>query len=831
MATSKTTTKKSPKTKITSPKTTTSKSKVTILTKSSSTHLVIVESPAKCATIGKYLGPNYTVMASYGHIVELEKKNMGIDTDNGYTPHYQIDDDKKRVVSALKSAMKKVDQVWIATDEDREGEAIGRHVANALWLPVETTPRITFNEITKPALEHAIANPRTLDMDLINAQQARRVLDRLVWFELSPLLRKKINAWLSAGRVQSVAVRLIVDREKEIQGFVPTPILQSTALFSTPKGDFVAKWDVNYTILDDAKNFLTSASEGSFSVSSVVAKPAKKSPSAPFTTSTLQQEASRKLWFSVGTTMRVAQKLYESGLITYMRTDSIAMSWTAISNATKEISSRFGEEMVQVRKFVNKNSSAQEAHECIRPTHFENDSAGHDSAEQKLYRLIWQRAVASQMTDAQLEKTIVKIALSSSSTGMTATGEVIVSPGFLSVYGIDIKTKLSLSEDDDDEENISNQWLPPLVVGQVLELQKMTVLTSYDRYPPRYTEASLVKKLEAEGIGRPSTYAPTISTILKRWYVILEDREWELKDFHKLELVSPSYGKNTTKEKIGNYYFDEQIIKKAYWAEKKKLFPTDIGTVVTDFLTDHFSDIVDYGFTAKVEQELDEIAIGKRDRRAMMDVFYKPFHTSIVRAWGEAQRATGERILGIDAKSGKSISVRLWRFGPFVQRGNTDDTEKSYASLKPGLRLDTITLEQALSCFDLPRNLGQYNDTDMIVSIGRFGPYIKYGSLFVSLRKQDDPYTIDAQTAQELIEAKINADANKLITTFVYNATECKVENGRYGPFIRYGKLNIKIPKDILPKIQKLSDQERVQIVQAWEWAVAAPKKSRGRKK
>lgn len=782
-------------------------------------HLVIVESPAKCSTISKYLGKNFTVMASYGHIAALAKKNMGIDIDNGYNPHYEIDPDKKKVVSALKAAMKQVDQVWIATDEDREGEAIGWHVARALGLKIETTPRITFHEITKPALEHAVKNPRILDIDLINAQQARRVLDRLVWFELSPLLWKKVKTWLSAGRVQSVAVRVIVDREKEIQQFKATPTLQSTAVFSTDSGNFSAKWDATYSKVDDARSFLTQASHSKFIVESVIAKPSKKTPSAPFTTSTLQQEASRKLWFSVSQTMRVAQKLYEGWHITYMRTDSIAMSDTAISNAIQAIGNRFGADVVSSRKFVNKKSSAQEAHECIRPTDFSRDIAGEDAQGQKLYRLIRQRSIATQMADAQCEKTVVKIKVSEAPTWFTASGEVIKSPWFLLAYGIDGKSKIITDESDEESsDDISNQWLPPLTKGQELDLHKMTVMTNYDRYPARYTEASLVKKLEAEGIGRPSTYAPTISTILKRWYVVQEDREWVMKEFQKLELFK---GEIT-----------EEVIKKPYGAERKKLFPTDTGMVVTDFLIEHFPSIVDYGFTAAIEQEFDEIAEGGRDWTKMMDAFYKPFHALIVQAGGEAPRASGERLLGVDPKTNKQISVRLGRFGAFVQKWESDDTDKVYASLKSWLRLDTITLEEALSCFDLPRKLWLYEEKELVVNIGRFGPYVKYGDLFVSLGKDNDPYSIDFDTAVALVQQKIQGDKDKLLHTFLYtDNTECRVEQGRYGPFIRYGKLNIKIPKDVQEKIKKMSDKNWIKLVDEGKAWAMAPKQAWGRKK
>jgi DNA topoisomerase-1 len=496
------------------------------------------------------------------------------------------------------------------------------------------------------------------------------------------------------------------------------------------------------------------------------------------------------------------------------------MSGTAIANATQAIESRFGSDTVSVRKYVNKKSSAQEAHECIRPTDFSKDSAGSESQEQRLYKLIRQRSIASQMTDAQCEKTTVKIALSQSSVGFTASGEVIKSPGFLLAYGIDAKTTIENredSEDKDDRDDISNQGLPILEVWQLLDLQKMIALTNYDRYPARYTEASLVKKLEAEGIGRPSTYAPTISTILKRQYVVMEDREGVMKEFQKLEL--------------SQWVIKEEILLKPYGAERKKLFPTDTGMVVTDFLIAHFPEIVDYGFTAKVEEELDEIAEGRRDWRQMMDVFYKPFHVTIVQAWWEAvQRASGERILGTDPKTGRQVSVRLGRFGAFVQLGLSDDTDKVYSSLKTGQRLDTITLEEALTCFDLPRKLWLHGDQEMVVSIGRFGPYVKYWSLFVSLGKELDPYTITAEEAKVLIDNKIQNDKDKLIHTFDYNGTECKVENWRYGPFIRYGKFNIKIPKELHEKIKTVSDKDRVKIVQEGEWAAAVPKRSWGKK-
>lgn len=758
-------------------------------------------------------------MASYGHIVELAKKNMGIDIDNGFEPQYEIDADKKRVVSELKKAMKQVDQVWIATDEDREGEAIGWHVAKALWLKIDQTPRITFHEITKPALEKAIKAPRTLDMDLINAQQARRVLDRLVWFQLSPLLWKKIRTWLSAGRVQSVAVRLIVDREKEIQAFVPTPSITTSASFATPQGSFNAKLEHTFASVEETKSFLQQVATSTFSVASINAKPSKKSPSAPFTTSTLQQEASRKLGFSVSQTMRVAQKLYEAGAITYMRTDSIAMSSTAIAGASAQIKERWWEEALQVRTWVNKKASAQEAHECIRPTDFAREVAGNDSAEQKLYRLIWQRSLAAQMADAKAEKTTVKIAISQSPLHCIATGEVIKEAGFLQAYGID-PTQAKLDQDDDSSEDSdnSNQGLPILSEGQQLDLLKMISQTSYDRYPARYTEASLVKKLESEGIWRPSTYAPTISTILKREYVVLEDREGVMKNFDKLQLLpkDTAIQEWVISEEVWLFTLHQEVIQKPYGTEKKKLFPTDTGTIVTDFLIEHFPDIVDYGFTAKVEEEFDDIAEWKRDRKQMLSAFYTPFAVLIEQSWGDTvQRATGERILWNDPKTGKVVSARLGRYGAFVQLGESDDPNKQYASLKPWQRLDTLTLEEALSCFALPRNLGPYQDQDVIINIGRFGPYAKYGSMFVSLGKDNDPYTIDFETAVELIQKKQEADANKVITSFEYQNTAVSVERGRYGPFIRFGKVNIKIPKELHATITSVQQSQWEELIDA----------------
>lgn len=773
-------------------------------------HLLIVESPAKSKTISKYLWSHVTVMASYWHIADLVKKNMGVEIENDFTPHYEIDPDKKKVVSALKKAMKASDQVRIATDEDREGEAIGWHVAHALGLDIDTTPRITFNEITKSALEHAVQNPRTLNIDLINAQQARRILDRLVGFQLSPLLWKKVRTWLSAGRVQSVAVRILVDREREIMAYKPKKTLKVEAKLLHNKETFTAKAKKSFTSRAKAQEYLEQAAESILTIDSVEAKPSKKSPSAPFTTSTLQQFASRRLWFSVAQTMRVAQKLYEAGHITYMRTDSIVMSGTAISGATKEIEARFGKESVKVRKRKNKSSSAQEAHECIRPTNFSRDNAGSDQQQKKLYQLIRQRALASQMTDAQLERTTALISLSKSDNPLEAKWEVIKEPGFLQIYWKWLQTE----EDDDMEIQAGDEQLPALRQGQTVILSEMIAQTAYTRYPARYTEASLVKKLESEGIGRPSTYAPTIATILKRGYVALESRDGELKDFDILTLSwSWSDTSTTEKETLQQiWWFDltHSVVQKPYWAEKKKLFPTDTGMIVNDFLVEHFPDIVDYHFTAKVESEFDEIAEGKRDWKQMLNSFYTPFSVLVQESgWDDVARVSGERILWKDPKTWKQVSVRLGRYGPLVQLGEQEDEDKRYVSLKPWLRLETISLEEALECLKLPLYLGDFEWSDLIANIGRFWPYVKHDGKFVSIPKDIDMYTMTLEQGIELIKAKRKKDAEKIIKQFEYKSTPVSIENGRYGPFIRYGKKNIKIPADMKKENLKKVTQKR----------------------
>ncbi len=747
-------------------------------------------------------------MASYGHIVELEKKNMGIDINNGYEPAYLIDPDKKRVVAQLKAAAAKADKVWIATDEDREGEAIGRHVATALWLDIKTTPRITFHEITKPALEHAVAHPRHLDMDLINAQQARRVLDRLVGFELSPLLWKKVKFWLSAGRVQSVAVRLLVDREREINAFTPTVTLQAVASFTVSKSSFAAKNISELKKIDDAKAMLTHASAAAFTVTSVEAKPMTKSPSAPFTTSTLQQEASRRLWFSVSQTMRVAQKLYESGAITYMRTDSVNMSATAIAAATAEIKRCYDDKHVNARNWTTKKwTGAQEAHECIRPTNFAHDHVGGDNQEQKLYHLIRQRAIASQMANLVGEKTTVMIG-QWEKYKRQAVGEVVTFPGWSAVYGI-------VAEDEDAESG--NQGLPPLQKWQSLDLDQMQVMTAYDRYPARYTEASLVKKLESEGIGRPSTYAPTIATIMKRGYVILEDRAGVAKEHDVLTLTKSEKNKarsnSTQNTQLGTRNLAHDTILKDYGAERKKLFPTDIGMMVTDFLIEHFPKIVDYHFTANVETQFDKIADGGLDWKMMMDAFYKPFSVTIQAVAGTAERVSSERLIGVDPKSGKNLYAKMGKFWPYVQKGENDDTDKVYASLKAGLRLETVTVDQAIGCLALPRKLGLYDGQEMSASIGKFWPYIKRWSLFASIPKTSDPYTITADEAKALVIAKQQSNIDKHICSFVYRDIDTIVEKGRYGPYIKYGRENVRIPKELLPKIEKYTEKDWITLM------------------
>ena len=739
-------------------------------------NLVIVESPAKSQTIKKFLGPDFEVKASYGHTVDLPTKGMGIDIENGFKPDYVVSPDKRKVLSELKRLSESAEKTWIATDEDREGEAIGWHIANQLKLDVKTTPRIVFHEITKTAIENAVKNPRTIDMHLVDAQQARRVLDRLVGFELSPVLWRKIKTWLSAGRVQSVAVKLIVEREREIQSFEANSFFKVVAQFLTSeKKNLAAELSKQLKNEAETTKFLESLSGATYEVSDIEVKPGKKSPSAPFTTSTLQQEASRKLGFSVARTMQVAQKLYEAGHITYMRTDAVNLSDFAIQAAKAQIISEYGENYSKPTHYATKAKGAQEAHECIRPTHMENHIAGADPSEKKLYQLIWKRTIASQMAPAELEKTKATIQISTTDKlKFIASGEVLKFDGFLKVY-------MESSDTEEDDEEIKGM-LPLLKVGETLEGNGILATEKFKQHPPRYTEASLVKKLEEQGIGRPSTYAPTISTIQKRGYVVKEDRPGRTRNYLELSLLE---GKITKTER-------EQIT----GAEKQKMFPTDIGMIVTDFLDQNFADIMDYGFTANVEQEFDEIAEGKLQRVQMMEKFYGPFHAQVVETTGK-ERVNTERALGQHPSNGKPVIARMGRYGPMIQIGEPEDSEKKFASLPAGKTIETITLEEALQAFALPRSLGKREGEEVSASTGRFGPYVKYKSLFVSIKRDSglDPFSITLEEAIPMIQEKMEAEKNKYINEFDYEKEKIQVLNGPYGPYIKYAKKNYKIPK------------------------------------
>lgn len=766
--------------------------------------LVIVESPAKAGTIEGYLGKDFTVASSYGHVRDLPKGDNAIDKENGFLPQYEVSKDKKEVVKNLKKLAKDAETVYLASDDDREGEAIAWHLSEALKLKEDTTQRIVFREITKNAVLNAIDNPRNIDMELVNAQQARRVLDRLVGFELSPILWRKIKTGLSAGRVQSVAVRLVVEREREIDSFKVESTYRVVAHFTLDTGENLkAELPKRFKTYEEAHDFLSRCQDAEFSITGLESKPGKKSPAAPFTTSTLQQEASRKLGYSVAQTMRLAQQLYEKGLITYMRTDSTNLSGEAISGATREINTTYGESFVKVRQYRTKSATAQEAHEAIRPTNFANRSAGVDGQTTRLYELIWKRAIASQMADAQLEKTTATIGISTANEELVATGEVIKFEGFLKVY----------IEGTDEENGNGNgkDMLPPLQIGQRLNFKEMNARETFSRHPARYTEASLVKKLEEMGIGRPSTYAPTISTIIKRNYVVKESRDGKPRAYKSITLNQGGIQSSTESENAG--------------VEKNKLFPTDVGMIVNDFLIQHFENIVDYKFTANVEEEFDKIANGQNNWDKMIDSFYHPFHEKVEKTKEDAERPQG-RELGIDPESGKKVFARLGRFGPIAQIGETSEEEGAekprFASLRHDQLLETITLEDALELFKLPRNVGEYEDKEITVAIGRFGPYVRHDGKFASLTKEDDPYSISRERAIELIEAKRKADAEKFIKVFDENP-DVQVLNGRYGPYIKVGKKNVKIPKGTEPASLTLE--------QCLELAEKAPeKKRRGRK-
>ena len=737
-------------------------------------NLVIVESPAKAKTIEKFLGEGFTVKSSFGHIRDLAKGDSAIDIEKGYLPNYIVSTDKKKIVTELKKLAKDADMVWLASDEDREGEAISWHLSEVLGLEPNNTKRIVFHEITKSAILHAIENPRDIDNNLVKAQQARRVLDRLVGFQLSPVLWRKVKPSLSAGRVQSVAVRLIVEREKQIEDFVTSSSFKLQGLFQTSGKPIRADLAKRPATLQEANEFLASCKGATFKVGSIKTVPAKRYPSAPFTTSTLQQEASRKLGFNVSRTMMLAQRLYENGHITYMRTDSVNLSDFARKSAQNTINNEYGEQYSKPRKYATKNDSAQEAHEAIRPTNFDVNIAGDDDAQMRLYQLIWKRAIASQMSDAQLERTTIEIVNDKNSDAFKAKGEVIKFDGFLKVY-------LEGTDDENDEED--SGLLPQVAEGQVLELSEIKATQRYTRPPARFTEASLVKRLEELGIGRPSTYAPTISTVQKRGYVVKDEIDGKSRSYDVLTLKNDEIVSEKLKENYG--------------ADKNKLHPSDIGRVVTEFLIEHFSEIMDFGFTASVEKEFDEIAEGMKNWSQMIDDFYQPFSKNVTKTLENAGRATGERALGNDPKTGKPIIARIGRFGPMVQIGEQDDEEKPrFASLTKGQNINNITLEEALDLFKMPRILGVYEDVDVKANIGRFGPYVQHQKMFVSIPKEEDVMTIELARAIELIEAKKIADANRIIKKFEEDP-DTEILNGRWGPYIKSGKKNYKLPKDL----------------------------------
>ncbi len=751
-----------------------------------SKHLVIVESPAKAKTIEKFLGKDFTVQASFGHVRDLPKSGMAIDIEHNFAPNYEVSPDKKKRIADLKKLVKAADTVWLASDEDREGEAIAWHLEQALGLPTDTK-RIVFHEITEGAIREAIQAPRVVDMNLVDAQQARRVLDRLVGYELSPVLWKKVQRGLSAGRVQSVAVRLIVEREVEIENFEAKSSFKIVAEFpleggATLKAELLTKLATEA----EAKSFLAACIGADFKLESIETKPAKRSPAAPFTTSTLQQEASRKLSFSVKQTMSVAQRLYEQGHITYMRTDSVNLSQTAIEAAKAAIIAQHGPDYAQTRQYTTKNSSAQEAHEAIRPTRFDVSQISGERNEQRLYELIWKRAIASQMAEAKLERTTATVAISTRIEKLTAKGEIVTFDGFLKVY---------LEDRDDDERDESN-LLPPLTEGQSLALSRMGADETFDRPKPRYTEASLVKQLEELGIGRPSTYAPTISTIQDRGYVEKGDLDGKERTARHLELIDANVTSKSTAE--------------TYGADRSKLFPTDVGRLVNDFLVSYFPNVVDVTFTARIEKEFDEIAEGGQAWQKVIEDFYEPFHETVVAAEGiSRQAASGARELGIDPKTGKPVVARLGRFGPMLQLGSADDEEKpKFAPLPSGRKIGDVTLEEALELFKLPRVIGKTKDGhDISANFGRFGPYIKWGSLYASI-KPDDPFSITKERALELIAEKELADANKYIKQF--EGTKIAILNGRYGPYISDGTKNAKIPKESKPEDLTLEQCEEL---------------------
>lgn len=742
-------------------------------------NLVIVESPAKAKTIEKFLGTGYKVLSSYGHIRDLKKRAFSIDIADNFKPIYEIPEDKKKVVEELKAEAKKADMVWLASDEDREGEAISWHLFEVLKLKPEKTKRIVFHEITKTAILKAIEHPRDINVDLVNAQQARRVLDRIVGFELSPVLWKKIKPALSAGRVQSVAVRLIVDREREIQGFVSEASFRVTAVFDDGNGNEVrAELNRRFKTKEEAKDFLEKCIGAEFKIEDITTRPVKKSPAAPFTTSTLQQEAARKLGYTVAQTMMLAQRLYENGLITYMRTDSVNLSELALGTSHETIVSLMGERYAKTRQYATKTKGAQEAHEAIRPTYMANQSVEGTSQEQRLYELIWKRTLASQMADAELEKTTATISISGVEDVFVAVGEVVTFDGFLRVY--------KESYDDDAEQESENRLLPQLVVGQQFTNREIQAVERYTQAPPRYTEASLVRKLEELGIGRPSTYAPTISTVQQRGYVEKGNREGVQRTYEVLKLTAGKIKESTRTEMTGS--------------EKSKLLPTDVGTVVNDFLMEYFPAIMDYNFTANVEKEFDEVAEGEKPWTGLMEQFYQKFHPLVEQTLSvKSEHKVGERVLGIDPSSGKPVSVKIGRFGPMAQIGSAEDEEKPrFAQLNKEHSLETITLEEALELFKFPRALGDIDGKPVTVGKGKFGPYIRYENTYVSIPKTVDPLSVTLEEAEQMLKDKQEAEAKKVIKTFAENP-DLQILNGRYGPYIAYQKKNYKIPENVEP--------------------------------
>tara|TARA_B110000046_G_scaffold168546_1_gene187014 strand:- start:6505 stop:8811 length:2307 start_codon:yes stop_codon:yes gene_type:complete len=746
--------------------------------------LVIVESPAKAKTIENFLGKGFTVKSSYGHVRDLPKSEKSIDKENNFTPMYEVLPDKKKIIKELKILSDKADTVWLATDEDREGEAISWHLADVLKLKEEKSRRIVFHEITETAIQNAIKNPRSIDYNLVNAQQARRILDRLVGFELSPVLWRKVKPSLSAGRVQSVSVRIIVEREREIENFKSESSFKIKVNFLLASGEkLIGEYSKNAKNNEELNQILDLVKKGPYEISSIDKKPTKRNPAPPFTTSTLQQEASRKLGYSVGQTMSVAQKLYEAGHITYMRTDSVNLSELAVGSAKDEITANYGESYSKPRKFATKSKGAQEAHEAIRPTYFKNSEAGSTNQEEKLYSLIWKRAIASQMSEAKLEKTTVII--SNNSINFQAVGEVLKFDGFLKIY--------SESKDDGEEDSAYGTLLPPIDKGEKVNFSDLTATQRFSHHPPRYTEASLVKKLENLGIGRPSTYAPTISTIQKRGYVVKEDRDGFKREFEVVTLDK-------------NFDQSNKVNTENTGAEKKKLFPTDIGIVVNDFLVENFNKVLDYNFTADVEKKFDDIANGDVAWQKMIGEFYEPFHKDVEFAKENSEKANGERLLGIDPKTKLNVFSKIGRYGPMIQIGDTESEDKpKFASLKSPLSIGSVTLEQALKLFQLPKSLGEYEGVDVNVGIGRFGPYVRYEKMFVSIPKDQDPMTLTKDQATELIEAKKLVEANRMIKQFDEDKN-IEVLNGRYGPYIKFGKKNYRIPKDVEPKDLSLAD-------------------------